>query len=228
MTDRSDPIVTDSRLDGPMISKAKEHNATVSSTEESSATHQNDDAVRTQPIAPLQISGEVIAEVKRGSVEFLFTVFNIQTPCSIAAENDDKSAYWTPSLYYQHSNGSFEEVPNRGMAVYYLGRGDNKTLTPFPPGFRMVSGDKAARSYKKDKLIPGGIRPVSDRVNFACLDGTYSKEPNYMAKTDCKNGLRAQVHFQSCWNGRDLYKPDNSHVEYMSGVDNGDCPDTHP
>ncbi|KAL8889592.1 MAG: hypothetical protein Q9205_002791 [Flavoplaca limonia] len=113
------------------------------------------------------------------------------------------------------------------MAVYYLGRGDNKTLTPFPPGFRMVSGDKAARSYKKDKLIPGGIRPVSDRVNFACLDGTYSKEPNFMAKTDCKDGLRAQVHFQSCWNGRDLYKPDNSHVEYMSGVDNGNCPDTH-
>ncbi|KAI4222666.1 MAG: hypothetical protein L6R36_005974 [Xanthoria steineri] len=152
----------------------------------------------------------------------------LQAPCSTCEIQDDKSAYWTPSLYYQHSNGSFEEVPNNGMAVYYLGRGDNQTLVPFPPGFRMVSGDKGARSYKKDILIPGGDRPLSDRVNFACLDGTYSKEQPWMAKTDCKDGLRAQVHFQSCWNGRDLYKPDNSHVEYLSRVDNGGCPSSHP
>ncbi len=92
----------------------------------------------------------------------------------------------------------------------------------------MVSGDKGARSYKKDILIPGGDRPLSDRVNFACLDGTYNKEQPWMAKTDCKDGLRAQVHFQSCWNGRDLYKPDNSHVEYLSRVDNGGCPSSHP
>lgn len=152
----------------------------------------------------------------------------LQTPCSSCDIQDDKSAYWTPSLYYQHRNGSFDEVPNQGMAVYYLGRGNNKTLTPFSPGFRMVSGDKLARSYKKDKILRGSDRPVSDRVNFACLGDTWSKESNYMAKTDCKNGLRAQIHFQSCWNGVDLYEPDNSHVEYLSHVDNGDCPDFHP
>ncbi|KAI4258516.1 MAG: hypothetical protein L6R42_005041 [Xanthoria sp. 1 TBL-2021] len=152
----------------------------------------------------------------------------LQAPCSSCEIQDDKSAYWTPSLYYQHSNGSFEEVPDYGMAVYYLGRGDNQSLVPFPPGFRMVSGDKLSRSYHKDKLIPGSDRPVSDRVNFACLDGTHNKEQPWMAKTDCKDGLRAQVHFQSCWNGRDLYKPDNSHVEYLSRVDNGGCPSSHP
>ncbi len=152
----------------------------------------------------------------------------LQAACSSCEIQDDKSAYWTPLLYYQHSNGLFQEVPNHGMAVYYLGRGSNKTLTPFPPGFRIVSGDKASRSYNNDKIIPGGKRPVSDRVNFACLNGSPSKEENGMAKTDCKDGMRAQVHFQSCWNGIDLYKPDNSHVEYLSGVDSGDCPDTHP
>ena len=31
------------------------------------------------------------------------------TSCSIQA---DKSAYWTPQLYYLHSNGEYEEVPN--------------------------------------------------------------------------------------------------------------------
>lgn len=114
------------------------------------------------------------------------------------------------------------------MAVYYLGRGDDKNLQPFPPGFRMVSGNKAARSYNQQALIPGSNRPIADRVSFACLDGTPNPEQPGMVNTNCKDGLRAQIHFQSCWNGKDLYKPDNSHVEYMSGLDNGKCPSTHP
>lgn len=114
------------------------------------------------------------------------------------------------------------------MTVYYLGRGDDKNLQPFPPGFRMVSGNKNARSYNQQALIPGSDRPIADRVSFACLDTNPSKEQPGMTETNCKNGLRAQIHFQSCWNGKDLYKPDNSHVEYMSGLDNGVCPPTHP
>ena len=152
----------------------------------------------------------------------------LQAPCSSCEIQDDKSAYWTPSLYYQHSNGSFEEVPNRGMAVYYEGRGDDRNLQPFPPGFRMVSGDKRLRSYNENHLIPGSDRPVSDRVSFACLNGYVNKEQPWLESTNCKDGLRAQVHFQSCWNGRDLYKQDNSHVEYMSRLDNGVCPSSHP
>jgi hypothetical protein len=41
-------------------------------------------------------------------------------PCTSCEIQDDKSAYWTPQLYYQHANGSFEEVPNDGMTVYYF------------------------------------------------------------------------------------------------------------
>ncbi|KAI4139877.1 MAG: hypothetical protein L6R39_006065 [Caloplaca ligustica] len=114
------------------------------------------------------------------------------------------------------------------MTVYYEGRGDDMNLQPFPPGFRMVSGNPKARSYNQQKLIPGSDRPIADRVSFACLDSGSSKEQPGLVSTDCKNGLRAQIHFQSCWNGKDLYKPDNSHVEYMSGLDNGVCPPTHP
>ena len=147
------------------------------------------------------------------------------TSCEIGA---DKSAYWTPILYYKHSNGSFEEVKNQGMTVYYLGRGDNATnIQPFPPGFRMLSGVATARSYDTQTLIPGSNRPKADRVSFACLDVAPSKEQPGMTRTSCVNGLRAQIHFQSCWDGVNLYKEDNSHVEYMSGLDNGVCPDTH-
>ncbi|KAL8667681.1 MAG: hypothetical protein Q9202_000536 [Teloschistes flavicans] len=151
-----------------------------------------------------------------------------QASCTSCAVQDDKSAYWTPKLYYQHSNGSFEEVGNSGMTVYYLGRGDNQKLQAFPPGFRMVSGNNNARSYNKQALIPGSQRPVADRVSYACLAENLGPETPGMVNTDCKNGLRAQIHFQSCWNGKDLYKEDNSHVEYMSGLDNGVCPSTHP
>lgn len=42
-----------------------------------------------------------------------------------------------------------------------------------------------------------------------------------MFNTNCLNGMRAQIHFQTCWDGKNLYKPDNSHVAYLSGIDDG-------
>ena len=114
------------------------------------------------------------------------------------------------------------------MTVYYLGRGSNRThLQPFPPGLRMLSGDPNARAYDNQTLTSSG-RPVADRVSFACLDKTPQKETPHLAQTSCSNGLRAQVHFQSCWDGVNLFKADQSHVAYLSGIDNGDCPPGYP
>lgn len=95
----------------------------------------------------------------------------------------------------------------------------------------ILSGDKSARSYDNvtmtygTKEHPG--RPVADRVSFNCIDDEIV-EKQWMHDTSCKFGMRAQIHFQSCWNGRDLYKADNSHVAYQSSIDNGICPPTHP
>ena len=186
----------------------------------------------------------------------------INADCTSCSVQDDKSAYWTPQLYYEHSNGSFEEVPNEGTVVYYLGRGDNRTsIKPFPAGFRMLSGDMTARSYDNSTYTFGGTggmtlvggscdgdgtctggtwntgavaggpqffgRPVSDRVSFNCLDHGEPETPG-ISSTSCADGLRAQLHLQSCWDGVNLYKSDNSHVAYMSQIDNGICPPTHP
>jgi hypothetical protein len=114
------------------------------------------------------------------------------------------------------------------MTVYYLGRGEG-TANPFPAGFKMVSGNNSARSYDSTTLtVPGG-RPLADRVSFACIDwNSPSTETPGMVNTNCPNGLRAQVHMQTCWNGVDLYKPDQSHVAHLSTIDNGVCPPTHP
>jgi len=148
------------------------------------------------------------------------------TSCEIQA---DKSAYWTPQLYYQHANGSFQDVKSDGMAVYYLNRGNElANIKPFPPGFRMVSGNTASRSYDTKDLTYKGTRPIADRVSYACLDTAPMPETPGMSRTQCKDGLRAQIHFQSCWNGQDLYKADNSHVDYLSGIDNGECSPEYP
>ena len=147
------------------------------------------------------------------------------TSCEIIA---DKSAYWTPLLYYEYPNGSVIDVPHTGTLVYYLGRGDNTSLVPFPPGFRMVSGSAALRSYDTETLTWTGQEPIANRVTWLCIDTVIQPQTNNITYTSCADGLRAQIAFQSCWNGVDLYLSDNSHVAYRSGVDTGDCPPTHP
>lgn len=116
------------------------------------------------------------------------------------------------------------------MAVYYLGRGDNKTnIQPFPPGFRMLSGDAAARSFNDTPVSSvEGAEPYGNRVSFNCLTDSPNPQSPQMNMTDCDNGLRAQIQFQSCWDGVNKYLPDNSHVAYMSAIDNGACPPGYP
>ncbi|KIW47070.1 uncharacterized protein PV06_02678 [Exophiala oligosperma] len=153
------------------------------------------------------------------------------TSCEVQA---DKSAYWTPNLYYRFTNGTFAEVPHDGTVAYYLDRGvDVPNMKPFPPGFRMLSGDAAARAFDPNTLTWGnktfGPTPISNRASFACLDssGPIPETPG-LNITSCDSGLRAQIHFQSCWDGVNLYKSDQSHVAYLSGMDNGVCPPGYP
>jgi len=93
----------------------------------------------------------------------------------------------------------------------------------------MVSGSNAARAYDNTTKTWNGARPISDRVSWVCLDSsrTYPEVPG-MLYTNCSYALRAQIQFQSCWDGVNPYKTDNSHVAYMSAIDNGACPPTHP
>lgn len=50
----------------------------------------------------------------------------------------------------------------------------------------------------------------------------------YVRDYNCSGGLRAQIGFPACWNGKDIYQPDQSHVAYLSGIATGSCPPTHP
>lgn len=152
----------------------------------------------------------------------------INSRCTSCVIQADKSAYWIPMLYYHYPNGSFIDVPHGGAIVYYLGRGNNQTITPFPPGFRMVVGDSGVRSFNNLSLTWTGEVPLAQQVSWLCITDPATHETYGLEGTDCPYGLRAQIQFPTCWNGVDLYKSDQSHVAQLSLIDHGDCPPSHP
>ena len=191
---------------------------------------------RTDPIlSPGTVSGHV-HKFAGGNSEFndylagpILTVTDVNpsstqdslltSTCSSCEVQEDKSAYWTPQLYYSHSNGTVEEVQNEGMTVYYVGTsnsvstyrpstkyltgrgGDSSNTVPFPPGFQMISGNSLLRSYDATDLTYQDTRPIADRVSFRCINEANNiPEQHYMFDTDCVNGMRAQINFQS-WLG---------------------------
>lgn len=91
---------------------------------------------------------------------------------------------------------------NAGMLVYYLQRPGftNETLYGFPAGFRMLAGDTNKRNFT------GGLDAKA--VTFNCI-GSNQSETNAIPNYNCKDGLRAQIFFPSCWNGRDLDSVDH-------------------
>ena len=137
-------------------------------------------------------------------------------------------------MYVKFKNNTFMPVPqigdrddvSGGMAVYYLQRrGDDHSekLHAFPEGFRMVAGDPFARSF--------GNNSAAKAISYSCLGGPGLPETNDMPNFNCPGGLRAQVFFPSCWNGKDLDTPDHkSHMSYPVGneYNNGACPPDFP
>ncbi|KAK8029950.1 WSC domain-containing protein [Apiospora rasikravindrae] len=165
-----------------------------------------------------------------GSNAFNFSMDYAQTQtatCSTCKVTKDLSSYWVPNLYYHAQNGSFIPVKQSGGAlIYYLQRTDEKDpeykngLLAFPKDFRMIAGDPTNRN-KSDSL-------AQRAVSFACLgiDGPATPE---LPPHNCPAGLRTQLIFPSCWDGKNLDSPDHrSHMAYPSGVDTGFCPPTHP
>jgi hypothetical protein len=115
------------------------------------------------------------------------------------------------------------------MTIYYLGRGDSDDAQPFPEGLQMLSGNNAARTLDNVTKTWSGERLLAERANFACVNYDKPGPETYgMVNTNCPQGLRAQIHMQSCWDGTRLTSPDQSHVAYLSRIDNGRCPPTHP
>ena len=147
-----------------------------------------------------------------------------KSTCSTVSVQDDKSNYWAPALYYKHRDtGKVELVPT-DWAVYYLHRGTETNVQQFPKGFRMIAGSATRSAMSSD--------PADQAFNYHCL--SYNEAPiaeTYtLPKRRCPNGIRIQVMFPSCWNGRDATSANfKDHVSYPVGThEGGTCPTTHP
>jgi hypothetical protein len=157
----------------------------------------------------------------------------------------DKSAYWTPTIFFKRkSDGKYFNLKTKGgILVYYLQRGQN--VQPFPDGFRLIAGDSHLRNFTWPNVATSSyesmglsrnqdfLRQVSS--GFNCLNYDLPPNPtlgNHPLPADwkkCKDGIRGEVNFPSCWNGKDVDVEDHhSHMAYPSFANDGDCPDTHP
>lgn len=183
---------------------------------------------RADPIVnPGKVSGHLHQIMGGNAFDFQMDYNTTQTStCTSCTVHGDFSNYWTPVLYYQHQNGSFEKVNQVGGAlVYYLQRkgSDSEQLKAFPEGFRMLAGDPFKRA--------GGDDFASQAISYNCLDYSQGnpETPAFPTK-NCPNGLRSQLFFPSCWDGQNLDSADHkSHMSYPIGAYNGgSCPDTHP
>ncbi|KAF9016701.1 hypothetical protein BDZ89DRAFT_1094434 [Hymenopellis radicata] len=144
-----------------------------------------------------------------------------QSQCTTTAIAEDKSSYWVPvnsSLNYSRwANGSVSDVTD------YLFPDEAGKTTPFPDDFRMISGTPTLRSYDASD-------PAQQAVSYLCLDytaGSSTTRHTGIPNMNCPDGIRAQLNFPSCWDGKNADSDDHkSHVAFRSGgPDSGDCLD---
>ncbi|CAG8979221.1 hypothetical protein HYALB_00011278 [Hymenoscyphus albidus] len=160
-----------------------------------------------------------------------------RSTCSSCLVKEDLSNYWVPILYFKGPDGKFTEVTQTGgetsnnwhyATTNLSGRQrtdprdqDYPHMVAFPNEFRMLAGDPFLRSYNASSL-------AQQAITWACL-GTSTPESGGMPNIKCPDGLRAQVFFPSCWDGKNVDTPDHkSHVAYPDGVTVGSCPASHP
>lgn len=164
--------------------------------------------------------------------------------CSSCAVKTDNSAYWTPALYYVH-NGKYYSVNQKGgMLIYYHFYNDTRLATrqgwghenidAFPKDFKMLAGSPSRRS------APGPDATQQDKlsykaIGFNCLRygaGNEDSLAHHEWRTDdwqtCFSGIRSELWFPSCWDGRSDSPNHKDHMAYPDETKFGKCPSTHP
>jgi hypothetical protein len=116
---------------------------------------------------------------------------------------------------------------------------DKTNVTAFPDGLKMLIGNPYARfldhlfrfrfpdpprpspsplnSYKRSY---NGASDADQAIGWNCLGGTPGANGDtrqaYLPPNNCPNGLRAELRFPSCWNGKDLDSSVSSCALFLS------------
>ncbi|EJT52721.1 hypothetical protein A1Q1_02056 [Trichosporon asahii var. asahii CBS 2479] len=147
--------------------------------------------------------------------------------CTTVMVNDDKSNYWTPTLYYIHDNGTYEAML-AGARIYYFLKSEK--VQPWPKGMRIVSGTAMSRDENAIQSLG---------VDLTCGE-TYGTRhlPNGTSHDYC-DSIHAGIYFPSCgWANQSLDSWDHfSHLtwpiqrgggrEWMD-INGKTCPESHP
>lgn len=172
-----------------------------------------------------------------------------QSKCSSSMVQADKSAYWSPTLYYKFENGTMATMPS-STRIYYFFKGRNGTTSEmhaFPENFRMVAGppsdERPAVYPPRGQLSYDQLQAMDPRVaaiKWGCSagavqgQGTGGSLPGQRPylPNDAPNGcgvINAGIFFPSCNDGR-LDSPDHfDHMRYPLDGSNGyNCPPSHP
>ncbi|KAF9650961.1 hypothetical protein BDM02DRAFT_3259358 [Thelephora ganbajun] len=133
--------------------------------------------------------------------------------CTSGPIVEDKSNYWTPTLYFQWTNRSFTSVEGTVSVKYLFNPGE---AIPFPDDFRMLAGSPTSRSKNESDSTPD--------ETFLCLNPlAQASRHSVLPALQCPGGLRSQVTFPSCWDGKNL--DSDSHKVHVAFAADGKCTD---
>ncbi|KAL5350457.1 hypothetical protein ACLOAV_004025 [Pseudogymnoascus australis] len=163
--------------------------------------------------------------------------------CTSCAVTEDKSAYWTPPMYFKDAaTGQYKIVDQVGgmLSYYFLNYAPGETkITAFPHGMEMIAGDTNLRNFSVAESDPSSQTGLAQKaVGFNCLNYGKAAEGSLYRHfmpdkayldANCKDGIRAELMFPSCWNGKDVTSKNKmDHVAYPSSVMDGSCPEGFP
>jgi len=135
---------------------------------------------------------------------------------------------------------------------YYLlyPNAGNTTLSAFPKGFHMIAGNNNYRNFSNYAVpdiqkslwyqSPYNTQAFLEQaaLGFNCLNYAITPEGSLYRHfmpdkayldANCKDGLRLELMFPSCWTGDSFDIADQkAHLAYPSEVMTGDCPSGFP
>lgn len=117
-------------------------------------------------------------------------------------------------------------------------------ITAFPKGFSMISGDSRQRNFTLPTPVPEKsfwkaedmtqLALMQKSLGFNCLRYQDTAEealtrfylPDKSIIDTCYSGLRLELQFPSCWNGKDVDSPNHKeHVRFPNLGKTGECPE---